>query len=105
LDYARPFPVQRIPELRATILVFLVKALYLEADPVDPDVENNHIIAERMFDTVKSRVLMNKLLIVKEFWNFLKVRKRWWLIPIVCLLLMLCAILAGANGSSIAPFI
>jgi len=39
----------------------------LEADPVDPDVENNHIIAERMFDTVKSRVLMNKLLIVKEF--------------------------------------
>ena len=48
---------------------------------------------------------MNKLSIVKEFWNFLKVRKKWWLIPIACFLLMLGAILVAAKGSALAPFI
>jgi hypothetical protein len=48
---------------------------------------------------------MNKLSIVREFWNFLKVRKKWWLIPIVGFLLMLGAILVAAKGSALAPFI
>ncbi len=48
---------------------------------------------------------MNKLSIVKEFWNFLKLRKKWWLIPIVFFLLVLGAILVAAKGSALAPFI
>ena len=32
---------------------------------------------------------MNKFAIVKEFWEFLKTRKKWWLAPIVVFLLML----------------
>jgi len=32
---------------------------------------------------------MSKLSIIREFWSFLKVRKKWWLAPIVAFLLML----------------
>ena len=32
---------------------------------------------------------MSKLSILKELWDFLKVRKRWWLAPIIIMLLLL----------------
>ena len=48
---------------------------------------------------------MSKLSIIREFWSFLKVRKRWWLTPIVMVLLMLGALLVFAKGSALAPFI
>lgn len=48
---------------------------------------------------------MNKLSIVKEFFHFLRTRKKWWLLPIVGLLLMLGMILVAAKGSALAPFI
>jgi hypothetical protein len=48
---------------------------------------------------------MNKLAIVKEFWSFLRVRKKWWLAPIVVFLLLLGGLLVFAKGSALAPFI
>jgi len=48
---------------------------------------------------------MNKLSILKEFWDFLRVRKRFWLMPIVLFLLLLGVILVVANGSALAPFV
>jgi len=48
---------------------------------------------------------MNKLSILKEFWIFIWVRKKWWLIPIVLFLLALGAILVVGKGSVLAPFI
>jgi hypothetical protein len=48
---------------------------------------------------------MNKLSIIKEFWTFLRVRKKFWLMPIVFFLLALGAILVIAKGSALAPFI
>ena len=48
---------------------------------------------------------MNKLAIIKEFWSFLRVRKKWWLAPIVIFMLLLGALLVFANGSALAPFI
>ena len=48
---------------------------------------------------------MSKFGIAKEFWAFLKARKRWWLAPIVILLILLGALLVFAGGSPIAPFI
>ena len=48
---------------------------------------------------------MNKLRILQEFWSFLKVRKKWWLAPILAVLLLLGAILITAKGSVLAPFI
>jgi hypothetical protein len=48
---------------------------------------------------------MNKFTIIKEFWEFLRVRKKWWLMPIVFFLLFLGVILVAAKGSALAPFI
>ena len=48
---------------------------------------------------------MNKFTIVKEFLDFVKTRKKWWLIPIVFFLLMLGIVLVAAKGSALAPFI
>jgi hypothetical protein len=48
---------------------------------------------------------MNKFAIIKEFWQFLKVRKKWWLAPIFLFLLIMGAFLVFAKGSALAPFI
>jgi hypothetical protein len=40
-----------------------------------------------------------------EFWQFLKVRKKWWLLPIVVVMAMVGALLVFAHGSALAPFI
>ena len=48
---------------------------------------------------------MSKLSILFEFWEFLIVRKKWWLAPIIILLVMFGALLVLTEGSAIAPFI
>lgn len=48
---------------------------------------------------------MSKVSIVKEFWDFLKVRKKWWLIPIFLILLLLGTVIVFSEGSALAPFI
>ncbi len=48
---------------------------------------------------------MSKLSIVKEFMQFLKFEKKWWLIPIVIFLLLLGALIILTEGSALAPFI
>jgi hypothetical protein len=48
---------------------------------------------------------MNKLRILREFWEFLKVRKRWWLLPIAVILAALGILLATSANSPLAPFI
>lgn len=49
--------------------------------------------------------MSGKLSIVREFWSFLRVRKKWWLAPVVILLLTLGWILVVTEGSALAPFI
>jgi hypothetical protein len=48
---------------------------------------------------------MGKLSIISEFWDFLKVRKKWWLTPIVIFLALLGALIIFTEGSAVAPFI
>ena len=48
---------------------------------------------------------MNKWSILKEFWEFLRVRKKWWLMPIAFFLLLLGVLLVAGKGSALAPFI
>ncbi len=43
---------------------------------------------------------MNKFAILREFWEFLRVRKKTWLRPIVAVLLILGLLLALAKGSA-----
>jgi hypothetical protein len=48
---------------------------------------------------------MNKIAILREFWTFLKVRKKWWLMPIALFLLLFGIILVASKGSALAPFL
>ncbi|MBI1933996.1 MAG: hypothetical protein HYS24_15800 [Ignavibacteriales bacterium] len=48
---------------------------------------------------------MSKLSTVLELWEFLKVRKKWWLLPIVFFLVLLGALIVLTQGSALAPFI
>ncbi len=48
---------------------------------------------------------MGKLRIVGTFWDFLKTRKKFWLAPIIILLLLLGALIIFTESSALAPFI
>jgi len=43
--------------------------------------------------------------IIIEFWEFLKFRKRYWLLPIVIMLFLFGALIVFTESSAIAPFI
>ncbi len=42
---------------------------------------------------------------IGEFWSFLRQRKRFWLAPILVMILVIGALLVFAQSSAIAPFI
>jgi hypothetical protein len=48
---------------------------------------------------------MKKKGIISEFWEFTKFRKRYWLFPIIIILLLLGALIIISESSAIAPFI
>jgi len=43
--------------------------------------------------------------LIGEFWEFLKFRKRYWLLPIVLMLSLLGLVIIFTEGSAVAPFI
>tara|TARA_B100001013_G_scaffold166676_1_gene99899 strand:- start:89 stop:238 length:150 start_codon:yes stop_codon:yes gene_type:complete len=42
---------------------------------------------------------------LKEFWEFLKERRKYWLIPIIIVLVLFGGLIVLSQGSVIAPFI
>jgi len=42
---------------------------------------------------------------LKELWAYMRVRKKWWLLPTLLVLLVLGGLLIVAQGSALAPFI
>jgi hypothetical protein len=42
---------------------------------------------------------------LQELWSFLKARKKFWLLPIILVMLLLGVLLVFAQGSAVAPFI
>ncbi|MDH7604362.1 MAG: DUF5989 family protein [Melioribacter sp.] len=48
---------------------------------------------------------MSKISVVKELWDFLKERKKWWLLPIVIFLIIISGLIILTQGSALAPFI
>ena len=42
---------------------------------------------------------------LKEMWAFMRARKKFWLLPIIAILLLLGGLLVRAQGSAVAPFI
>jgi hypothetical protein len=43
--------------------------------------------------------------IFRELWEFMRVRKKFWLLPIVIIMVLLGGLLVLAQGSAVAPFI
>ncbi len=43
--------------------------------------------------------------LVREFWLFLKVSKKWWLAPIMIVLGLMGLLIVATQGSALAPFI
>lgn len=43
--------------------------------------------------------------LIKELWAYMRIRKKWWLIPIIVVMLLVGSLLVFAQGSALAPFI
>ncbi|MEO7956241.1 MAG: DUF5989 family protein [Fibrobacteria bacterium] len=43
--------------------------------------------------------------IVKKSWDFLRARKKWWLLPILAMLVLMGALVILTEGSALKPFI
>ncbi|WP_170310669.1 DUF5989 family protein [Leucothrix arctica] len=43
--------------------------------------------------------------LISDLWSFMRERKKFWLAPIMLLMVLLGALLVFAQGSAIAPFI
>ncbi len=49
--------------------------------------------------------LWGRLSIFGEVWSFMRVRKKWWLGPILVTLVLLSVLIVLTEGSAVAPFI
>jgi hypothetical protein len=43
--------------------------------------------------------------LITELWAFMKERKKWWLLPVIVVMVVMGALLVFAQGSALAPFI
>ncbi|MBI2619564.1 MAG: hypothetical protein HYW57_05735 [Ignavibacteriales bacterium] len=51
------------------------------------------------------REVKERLKIFRELWAFMRIRKKWWLAPIILVLLLLGLFIVATQGSALAPFI
>jgi len=42
---------------------------------------------------------------LKDLWLFIKTRKKWWLVPMIVILLIIGLLIVFGSGSALAPFI
>ena len=43
--------------------------------------------------------------LLEELWAFMRVRKKWWLGPIVLMMVLFGALIVFTQGSALAPFV
>jgi hypothetical protein len=48
---------------------------------------------------------MGNASLARELWSFMRIRKKWWLLPILAVMLLVGALVVFAQGSALAPFI
>jgi hypothetical protein len=48
---------------------------------------------------------MSSISLARELWAFMKVRKKWWLLPVIVIMLLIGMLITFAQGSALAPFI
>ena len=42
---------------------------------------------------------------MRDLWGYLKMRKKYWLLPLILILLLLAVLIVFTSGSAVAPFI
>ncbi len=48
---------------------------------------------------------MGRLYLLKEVWDFLKIRKKYWLLPIIILLMLVGLLIIFTETTALSPFI
>ncbi len=43
--------------------------------------------------------------LLREFWSFMRMQKKWWLAPLVVILILMGILIILTEGSALAPFI
>jgi len=43
--------------------------------------------------------------LIKDLWSFMRIRKKFWLAPIILVMLLLGGLIVLSQGSAVAPFI
>lgn len=59
-------------------------------------------ISKNHFENFYKQCLMEY---IKDLWDYLKVRKKYWLVPLILILLLLGFLIVFTGGSAVAPFI
>ena len=60
------------------------------------------VLIQKVIFTTDKIITMDFL---RDFWNYFKERKKWWLIPVIVILLIFGVLIVLSSGSAIAPFI
>lgn len=48
---------------------------------------------------------MSNVTLAREMWAFMRMRKKYWLLPIILFMMVIGSLLVFAQGSALAPFI
>ncbi len=48
---------------------------------------------------------MSNVSLFKELWEFMRVRKKFWLLPIIIVMVLFGALMMASQGSVLAPFV
>lgn len=43
--------------------------------------------------------------LLKDLWNFMRVRKKWWLLPIIIMLILVGILIIFGQSSAVSPFV
>lgn len=74
-------------------------------DKKEAGIDQSGILLQAVLLTYKEAEFMSKLSTVREFYEFIIVRKKYWLAPVIILLLLLSLLIFFSQNSIIAPFI
>ena len=70
-----------------------------------PSTEEHLNVEAKDRPRVRQEVTMSKIGLLKELWDFLKVRKRFWLAPIIIIFIILSLLVIFVQSSAVVPFI
>ncbi len=60
---------------------------------------------KKIIQTMTLKISFDIMSFLIEFWKFLKVRKKFWLLPIILVLALFGGLIILSQGSAVAPFI